>query len=139
MLLGSLVVWDRSPAATVFAHDAAAREFPSLDVSIATAPYLRSDEPIGLLVVSHVLNELTPSALVEVKGLAARSKAVIWVEPGTREVGLVPAALRDELSGAFRVVAPGTRAGPCPVLGPGNERHWCHHFAAPPAGIFADS
>jgi hypothetical protein len=138
-LLGSLVVWDRSPAATVFAHDAAAREFPSLQVSIATAAYLRSGEPIGLLVVSHVLNELSPAALGEVKGLAARSDAVIWVEPGTREVGRSLASLRDEFSETFRVVAPCTHARPCPALGPGNERHWCHHFAAPPAGIFAES
>src|SRR5690606_15787488 len=29
--------------------------------------------------------------------------------------------------------------GACGMLAPGNERHWCHHFAPPPAGIFADS
>jgi hypothetical protein len=25
------------------------------------------------------------------------------------------------------------------MFSPGNERHWCHFFAAPPASIFADS
>jgi hypothetical protein len=25
------------------------------------------------------------------------------------------------------------------VLAAGNERHWCHFFAAPPAGVYADS
>jgi hypothetical protein len=25
------------------------------------------------------------------------------------------------------------------VLTPGNERHWCHFFAAPPPGVYADS
>ena len=139
VLAGSLVVWDRSPAATMFAHDAAKREFPALELSMATAAYLRSDEPIGLLVVSHVLNELSPAALREVKELAARSRAMIWVEPGTREIGRSLGSLRDEFSATFRVVAPCTHAMPCPALEPGNERHWCHHFAAPPPAIFADS
>src|ERR1039457_4439263 len=74
----SLVVWDHSPVAANFAHDAAMRKFPGLPVSAATPGYLRGGSPIGLLLVS-------------------------------------------------------------PVLGPGNARHWCHHFAAPPPGIFADS
>jgi hypothetical protein len=25
------------------------------------------------------------------------------------------------------------------MLAPENERHWCHHFASPPPGIFTDS
>jgi hypothetical protein len=25
------------------------------------------------------------------------------------------------------------------MLHPENDRHWCHHFAAPPPGVFADS
>jgi hypothetical protein len=38
----------------------------------------------------------------------------------------------------FKVIAPCTHANACPVLAAGNERHWCHHFAAPPPAIFAD-
>jgi len=138
-LAGPLVFWDQSPLTTMFAHDAATRGFPALAVSIATAGYLRSGEPIGLLLISHVLNELSAAALDEVRALAARSRAVIWVEPGTREMGRALGALRDEFSAAFRVVAPCTHANPCPALRPGNEGHWCHHFAPPPPFIFADS
>jgi hypothetical protein len=138
-LSGPLVFWDRSPIAAMFAHDAARRELPGLEVSVATAAYLRSPEPIGLLVLSHVLNELAPAALDEIRALAARSRAVLWVEPGTREAGRGLSALRDELSGAFGIVAPCTHSGACPALRPGNERHWCHHFAHPPPAIFADS
>lgn len=135
----SLVVWDHSPVAALFSHDAARRAFPGLDVAVATPGFLAGDGPIGLLVLSHVLNELTPAALEEVRGLAARARAVVWAEPGNRETSRRLGALRDELAADFRVVAPCTRAGSCPVLSPGNERHWCHHFAAPPPGIFADS
>jgi hypothetical protein len=135
----SLLVWDHSPMATTYARDAAASRFPSLRVSAATPRYLAGREPIGLLVVSHVLNELPPSALEELGGLVARSRAVIWTEPGTHETSRALGALRDGWSREFQLVAPCTHANPCPILAPGNERHWCHHFAAPPPGIFADS
>jgi hypothetical protein len=135
----SLFVWDHSPVATGFAHDKAAGEFPGLSVAAATAGYLRGNEPIGLLLISHVMNELRPPALEEIRALVARSRAVIWTEPGSRETSRALGALRDEFSREFGVVAPCTHAGPCPILRPGNERHWCHHFAAPPPFIFADS
>lgn len=135
----SLVVWDHSPIAADFAHGAAARAFPGLAVSAATRGYLAGRDPIGVLVVSHVLNELGPAALEEVRALVGRSRAVIWTEPGSPSVSRALGSLRDEWAGDLRVVAPCTHAKPCPVLAAGNERHWCHHFAAPPAWIFADS
>jgi len=136
---GGLTVWDHSPIAAGFAHDAARQRFPGLNVSTATPGYLRTGGEIGLLVVSHVLNELSPSALDEVRSLSARSRAVIWTEPGTRETSRALGRLRDEWASRLRVVAPCTHGNACPVLSPGNERHWCHHFAAVPSAIFADS
>lgn len=135
----SLIVWDHSPIATDFAQDMAGREAPGLSVSAATPGYIRGDEPIGLLLLSHVLNELPPPALAEIRVLAARSRAIIWTEPGSRETSRLLGSLRDELSGEFGVVAPCTHSNACPILGPGNERHWCHHFGAPPPAIFVDS
>jgi hypothetical protein len=134
----SLLVWDHSPIAAGFAKDAASRDFPGLSVSAATPGFLRGSDPIGLLVVSHVLNELQPPALDAIRALVARSSAVIWTEPGTHESGKALSTLRDELMGGFNVVAPCTHSGACPILAPGSERHWCHHFSAPPPAIFAD-
>jgi hypothetical protein len=134
----SLLVWDHSPAANEFAQAAAAREFPGFPVSAATPGFLRDTGTIGLLVVSHVLNELLPSGLDALRALIARSSAVIWTEPGTRECGRALSSLRDELLSEFKVVAPCTHPNPCPALSAGNERHWCHSFAAPPPAIFAD-
>jgi len=135
----SLSLWDHSPVAISFARGLAAAQFPGLAVSGATRGELSGSEPIGLLVVSHVLNELPPQALLELRGLVDRSRAVIWTEPGSREISRALGSLRDSWVGKFRVVAPCTHANACPILGPGNERHWCHHFAAPPSAIFADS
>ena len=136
---GSLDLWDHSPAAAAFAHDKAAGEFPGLSVAVATPGYMRGGEPIGLLLISHVLNELRDPAIDEIRALVARARAVIWTEPGSRDTSRRLGALRDEFAGEFGVVAPCTHAGPCPVLAAGNERHWCHHFAPPPPGVFANS
>ncbi len=136
---GSIAFWDRSALATDFAHDATQREFPGLDVSTATPGYLRSQEPIGLLLISHVLNELPPSAMEEIRSLVVRSRSVVWTEPGTREVSRALGALRDAWAPEVPVVAPCTHAHSCPVLAAGNERHWCHFFGFPPPGVLADS
>jgi hypothetical protein len=135
----SLAVWDHSPIATEFSEETARGEFPTLSVSTADTEYLQGDKPIGLLVISHVMNELPASALDELRALAARSQAIIWTEPGSHDISRSLGSFRDEWSSEFRVVAPCTHSLPCPILRPGNERHWCHHFAAPPSGIFADS
>jgi hypothetical protein len=138
-LFGELIVWDHSPIAVDYAQDSAAREFPGLSVAAATAGYMTGSEPIGLLLLSHILNELSPAALDEIRALIARSRAVIWTEPGSRETSRELGSLREEFRREFGVVAPCTHTGRCPILSAGSERHWCHHFAAPPPGIFADS
>ena len=135
----ALTLWDHSPLAGDFAAAAAEKAFPGLRIRQATPGFLGGDEPIGLLLVSHVLNELASEALAALRALIARAESVLWVEPGTHAVSRQLGALRDELRGTFRVVAPCTHALGCPVFAAGNERHWCHFFAPPPAEIFADS
>jgi len=135
----SLLVWDHSPVACDFAAEAASRAFPHLKVAQAAPSFLASTEPVGLLIISHVLNELPPDALDALRALVARAEAVLWVEPGTRTVSRVLGALREGFHHDFRVVAPCTHQNPCPVLAPGNERDWCHHFAPAPSEIFANS
>jgi hypothetical protein len=66
----SLVVWDHSPIAADVRPRRRRQEFPGLDVAMATPGYLGADEPIGLLVLAIVLNELSPGALEEVRRLA---------------------------------------------------------------------
>ncbi len=134
----ALYVWDHSPLAADFAASAATRAFPGLAVSHATPGFLRSDEPIGLLLISHVLNELAPESLAELRALIARADAVLWVEPGTHQVSRQLGALREALRDRFRVVAPCTHQNACPILAAGQERDWCHHFAPPPSEIFAN-
>jgi SAM-dependent methyltransferase len=110
----ALTVWDHSPLACDFAEEAARNAFPSLRVATASPSLLSADTPIGLLVVSHVLNELPPAALASLRALIARAEAVLWVEPGTHAVSRQLTTLRDELRGTgLHVIAPCTHVGAC--------------------------
>ena len=136
----TLTVWDHAPLAADYAAGAAAKTFPTLSVAQATPGLLASREPIGLLLLSHVLNELAPEALAALRSLAMRADEILWVEPGThatsRALGQQREVLRAE---GFRPIAPCTHEQECPMFAVGRERDWCHFFAPPPPAIFADS
>lgn len=134
-----LLLWDHSPAACDYAAEAAARAFPNLPTSTLTPGFLDSDQPVGLLVISHVLNELSDEGLAPLLRLIARASEVLWVEPGTHAVSRKLGTIRDALLTRHRVVAPCTHQLGCPMFAPDRERDWCHFFAPPPTGIHADS
>lgn len=131
----TLSVWDHSAPARSFAVARARERFPSLTVQEAAQPENRCD----ILVISHVLNELAADALATLSRCIAQARAILWVEPGTHEVSRALQKHREELLPSFRVIAPCTHQARCGMLAPENERHWCHHFAAPPVGVHADS
>ena len=130
-----LTPWDRSARARDFAVDRARAAFPHTDVRAAVAERPACD----LLVISHVINELTPDALEQLLATTERAQAVLWVEPGTSDVSRKLIAVRERLRGHFRIVAPCTHALECPMLAAGNERHWCHHFAKIPGYVHVDA
>ena len=134
-----LIVHDHSALALDFAEHHARQRFPALAIGRSTPRLLAGDEPIGLLVLSHVLNELHEADLIGLGKLLNRAMSVLWVEPGNHEVSRVLGQWRRKLAPAFNVVAPCTHQAACGVLAAGNEQHWCHFFAPPPAGIQADS
>lgn len=135
-----LLVHDHSALATDYAAHRARQTFPELPVARAAPEWFAGTEPLALLVVSHVLNELDESARAELAALCRRAEAILWVEPGTHLVGRALSRWRESLQAeGWHAVAPCPHQAPCGMLAPGNERHWCHFFAAPPATIFSDS
>jgi hypothetical protein len=134
----TLTVWDHSPLACDFAARRAEAEFAGLRVSQATPSFFSGDDAIGVLVVSHVLNELSADARNALERLMARADAVLWVEPGTHAVSRQLGAIRASQRSHFEVIAPCTHALDCPIFAAGNERHWCHFFAPSPGEIFAN-
>lgn len=134
----SLWLHDRSALAMEFARERAAERFPGLEIRCAGAGDLEAASQIGLLLVSHVLGELPGKEQRRLVALARRATAVIWVEPGTHADSHALVRIREELREEFHLVAPCTHRSPCGLLAPGNEAHWCHHFARPPWEIFSD-
>jgi hypothetical protein len=129
--ISGLRVWDRSPLAMQFAARRAREKYPALKVD-AHSP----GQP-AILLISHVITELPPGQVEALADFAAQAATVIWVEPGTH-ASLALIAVRERLRGRMNVIAPCTHQSGCGILAPGNERHWCHHFAPSPPEIFMD-
>ena len=125
-------LWDRSSLALQFAARRAREKYSKLSVNVGLI------EKPSLVLISHVLTELEPAKVEELADFAAQATTVIWVEPGTYEASLTLIAIRERLRDRLRVVAPCTHQERCGILAPGNERHWCHHFAPSPQEIFMD-
>lgn len=130
--VSALRLWDRSALAMSFATNRARQKYPHLAVHTGL-----NEQPATLL-ISHVLTELAPEQRQALADCAAQATSVIWVEPGTYETSLTLIAIRERLRDRLQVVAPCTHPARCGILAPENERHWCHHFAAPPPEIFQD-
>lgn len=127
-----LRLWDRSALAMDFAARRARAKYPGLQVQSGLGP-----TPDTLL-ISHVLGELTADQANGLADFAAQATTVVWVEPGTYESSLALIAVRERLRSRMNVVAPCTHPGRCGILLPGNDRHWCHHFAPSPPEVFTD-
>lgn len=127
-----LKLWDRSVLARDFAAHRAQNAFPGLEVK-------QEEADSSLLVISHVLNELSDEELEHLFARIEKAQAVLWVEPGTADVSRKLITVRSRLLGQFRVIAPCTHGQACGMLAAGNERHWCHHFAKIPGSVHRDA
>jgi len=130
--VSELRCWDRSPLAVNFALRRAVAKYPGLRAQAGLG------EPPAVLLLSHVLSELQPAQTEELLKWLAPATCVLWVEPGDYQTSLALIAIRERLRGQFQLVAPCPHQERCGILAPGNEPHWCHHFAEPPGGIFTD-
>jgi hypothetical protein len=125
---------DRSPEAARFAAGRVAESSARVEI-VLEAP--RPDEPIDVLLASHVLDELDERGRDELLALARRARILVWVEAGSLATSRALSAIRDELLDVFDVLAPCTHRESCPALR--SERDWCHFFAKPPAEVFTSA
>ncbi len=130
--ISRLCLWDRSSRAMRFSAARLAVKHPQLDVhtGLEASP--------SLLLISHVLTELSPDQAVQLAEFAAQAGAVIWVEPGTYEASIELIAIRERIRTRMHLIAPCPHQDRCGILTATNHRHWCHHFAKPPGGVFTD-
>jgi hypothetical protein len=159
--VSELRLWDRSVLAMRFAERRAWEKYEGLKVTTGTASVAgRAGSPLpaapspsndgthgvtrptssgdSTLLISHVLTELKAEQVEFLADFAAGFTSVIWVEPGTYETSLALISVRERLRSELSVIAPCAHQARCGILAPGNESHWCHHFAAPPPEVFTD-
>ncbi len=129
-----LMLWDHSARARQYALGRVRELHPQVSARCGEP----GEEPIALLLVSHVLNELAGKQKAALLALAERAQTVLWVEPGSAEASRALVSVREQLLGAFQPVGPCPQAGPCGMLAVGNEAHWCHHFAEAPGWVHRD-
>ena len=130
----ALALHDRSSLAMRFATERARQAFVGVEVR-----RFAKCEADSLLLVSHVANELPPAALDELLSVAGQAREIVWVEAGTHADSRRLSEIRDRLlPRGFTAIAPCTHQARCGMLAPWNERHWCHHFGAPPEAAFRD-
>jgi hypothetical protein len=130
-----LVLWDQVENAIKYGTRRVNRFFPQVTVRPARqAPFKNP----GILLISHVLNELSEKQLEELVQLVAKAEAVIWVEPGTFEASRALISIREKLRPHLQVIAPCTHQEVCGLTAKGKEPHWCHHFTQPPARVHQD-
>ena len=133
--VSALRLWDRSSLAVSYATLRARAKYPKLKTVAGSGSPSTND----ILLISHVLTELTPEQTQALADEAARAQCILWVEPGTYEASLTLIAVRERLRSQFNIVAPCTHQERCGILAPENERHWCHHFASAPHEVFTES
>lgn len=126
-------LYDRSRSAMRFAFQQCSRRFPTLAIQQGDAPDAET------VVISHVLNELSRDALNALLARLDNATAILWVEPSLKTVSRKLIEVREALRERFHLVAPCVHQARCGMLSPENERHWCHHFAEPPAEAFTES
>lgn len=123
---------------SLLAQDYAAARLRDVAPDLPVGSWERSSK-ISTLVISHVLNELDEDSAADLMATLAKVDTVIWLEPGTSDVAGKLVGWREKLVADFEVIYPCPHQNSCGMLSPENARHWCHHFAAPPPEVGADS
>lgn len=136
---GAVALSDRSPQARAFALERL-RERGVGGTVRGFAPE-DTDCEGAVVLVSHVLSELTREQLKRALSQWKKAAALLWVESATHDNArrMVAEGREALLEVGWKVVAPCTFSGACPLLQEENERHWCHHFARVPSEVHQDS
>ena len=124
-------LWDHAPAALEFARERLREQHPDVEVGTELP-----GEPVDVLLVSHVLDELDASQLEPLLELAERAGAVLWVEPGSRRTSRRLGELRARLAESLDVLGPCTHQATCGALA--REDAWCHFFGRPPQAVYTE-
>jgi SAM-dependent methyltransferase len=131
----SLAFYDRSTLALKFAQEKIRSEFPY----VTLLPFSERTSFCGIVLLSHILTELSDAALEALLTQLRSAAAILWVESGDTYASRKLIEVREALRTSFHIVAPCTHQGACGLLLPEHRAHWCHHFAKPPQDAFTQA
>ncbi|NBX77571.1 MAG: methyltransferase [Proteobacteria bacterium] len=134
--VNKIILLDKSQLACRFAQESILKKYPEIEIETNLS---KSKLEKRILLVSHVLNELSPAAEKELLSLIETTVLVIWLEPGTPASSSKLIEYRERFRKSFSVLAPCPHQEVCGLLKEKNSANWCHFFAAPPSQIFRDS
>ncbi len=119
-------IWlhDRSPRAEQFTQE----KIKSFSIPMRSGVPANTDGLVVLL--SHVVTELSQRALTQLRSLLRESATIIWVEPGTFKASHALVDNREILREGFDLIAPCPHQKICGLKN--HPRDWCHFFADVP-------
>lgn len=91
-----------------------------------------------VLLVSHVLNELSSQEATALADVAVNAAWVFWVENGTQATSRRLAMIRNKIRHTHQMVAPCLGQGTCQAVEGKDHTHWCHFFSTTPSEYFQD-
>ncbi|TFE68927.1 small ribosomal subunit Rsm22 family protein [Methylacidiphilum caldifontis] len=130
----SCFFWDHSPLAIQYAQTAFSEEFPNIPTNQLKSTQLPE---AFILLLSHVMGELSEQSMEEVLAIAKKAIAILWVEPAKKQYSKTLIQLRELFREKFLVIAPCLHQERCPMLN--EQKDWCHFFASVPRQIFQSS
>ena len=136
-----LVLHDRSARAMAYARGQLEAAGAEVVTSVSAAANVTdSVDAQTLVLISHVLTELSEAQRAALETLTARAGGVLWVEPGTPFCGGALVQLRERFRAlGFEAVLPCPHAATCGLARQGAPSgDWCHFFAEPPPAVFQD-
>lgn len=119
----------------IWLHDRSPRaeQFTEAKINSSEVP-IRSGVPANamnlVVLLSHVVTELSQRTLTELRGLLREATSVIWVEPGTFKASHALVDNRELLREHFGLIAPCPHQDACGLKN--HDRDWCHFFAEVP-------
>lgn len=123
--------FDRSSQAMEFAQARLLQQFPSAIV--------RSDALLkgsyDVLLISHVINEMTDVQVEELVSLCRQVNHVLWVEAGTHFSSRRLGQVRQVLKESHTVIRPCGHQGSCGIFDADRQADWCHFFASSPPEV----
>lgn len=129
-----VALYDRSALAVQFATEKIQKELPNATI----VPFEAAMAFQGVVLLSHVITELSEAALTELLTRLQAATAILWVESGEQRASRKLITVRETLRAAFYLVAPCPHQASCGLLAKENKPHWCHHFAKPPTDAFTE-